>query len=267
MTYDYARSRRAARPIPVDKPALAALAKQLVRELPKHLKFRPSEMDRPLNHQRGFSANWGFALGLYETTDVLGFPVTVPVKVNWATMVDWSPTRQWIAGGGVTSRHFGPRGRGSKIGMFLKINAARSPNDILAHLDRVEKEAFSVLIHEVTHLRDLLQGLAEYHDDDGSPDTYYNSPREVRAFMQQIADEALAYVESQAKLVGVGLWGIQLSSRLIEQALATSLTWDRIRRFLTSRSERLVLRGVERALRDEWPRLAREYPDDPIDDQ
>lgn len=266
MAYDYDRSRLGARPIPVDKSALAALAKQLVRELPKHLKFRPDDMGKPLHYQRGFSAKWGFSLGVYETTDVAGGYVGVPVEVKWAAMPEWSPTRQWIAGGGVNTRLFNTGGRKSKLSMYLNVNASRSPKDILDRLDRVEKEAFSVLIHEVTHLRDILKGLTDYHDtDDGA--TYYNDPTEVRAFMQQVADEVIEYAERQAKSVRVGPWGLTLDGRLLEQALGNSLSWDRIKRFLTPSNEKLVLRGVERALRDEWPRLEKEYPDEPIPDE
>lgn len=267
MAYDYDRSRTGARPIPVDKAALAALAKQLVRELPKHLKFRADGMDSPLNHQRGFTANWGFSLGQYETKDVRDFPVTVPVQVKWATVDEWSPTRQWIAGGGVQARHYEPRGLGYKIGMHININASRSPNDILAHLDRVEKEAFSVLIHEVTHLRDLLQGVTTYQRDEVTPENYYNNPREIRAFMQQIAHEVIEYAETQAKILNVGPWGLRLTGSFIEQALNNSLTWSRIHRPLTPKNEKLIIKGVERALRDEWPRLEKEYPDEPIVDE
>lgn len=266
MTYDYDR-RLATRPIPVDKPALAALARDLVRELPKHLKFRPEDMDAPLSRARGFTSNWGFGLGVYETTDVEGGYVAVPITVGWANLEEWSPTRQWIAGGGVTSRYFGPRGKGSKIGLSININASRTPNEILSHLARVEKEAFSVFIHETTHLRDILKDVEHYQKAKETAPSYYNEPTEVRAFMQQIADEALEYAEDQAKSIGVGTWGITLSSRFLERALELSITWNRVKRELTPANEKLILKGVERALRDEWPRLEKQYPAESVDDE
>lgn len=267
MAYDYDRSRLGARPIPVDKPALAALAQQLVQELPKHLKFRAEHMDGPLSRARGFTAQWGFPLGRYETKDVESYPVVVPITVGWANVDDWSPTRQWIAGGGVNSRYHGPRGRGYKMALYVNINASRTPNEILNNLSRVEKEAFSVLIHEVTHLRDILKNVEQYQKAKETSEGYYNDPAEVRAFMQQIAHEVVEYVEKLAKDVRVGLWGLTLNGRLMEEALGASLTWARIKRFLTPSNERLVLKGVERALRDEWPRLEKEYPDEPISDE
>lgn len=267
MAYDYDRSRLGARPIPVDKPALSALAKQLVQELPKHLKFRAESMDRQLSHARGFSAKWGFPLGYYETKDVEGYPVVVPITVGWANVEDWSPTRQWIAGGGVNSRYHGPRGRGYKMALYVNINASRTPNEILNNLPRVEKEGFSVLIHEVTHLRDILKNVEQYQKAKETSEGYYNDPAEVRAFMQQIAHEVIEHVEREAKDMGVGSWGLQLSGRLLERALDASLTWDRIRRSLTPQNTKLVLKGVERALRDEWPRLEKAYPAEAIEDE
>lgn len=268
MTYDYDRT--AARPIPVDKPALAKLAKQLVTELPKHLKFRPDDMDQRLSWCRQFRPNWGFQLGVYETTDVKGGYVGVPVRVKWANMEDWNPTRQWIAGGGVLTRHFERGGVGSKLEMYVKINAARTPNEMLTHLDRIEKEAFSVLIHETTHLRDLLKGVDAYQEaeeGEGKDALYYNSPREVRAFMQQIADEVIEFVEKEAKVLGVGTWGIALNGRTLDRALDMSITWDRVRKSMAPANLKLVIKGVERALRDEWPRLEKLYPAEDINDE
>lgn len=266
MLYDYDRTRQAARPIPIDKPALAKLAKDLVRELPKHLKFRADDMDGRLSYCRGFTSNWGFRLGVYETTDVQGAYVAVPITVGWANMENWSPTRQWIASGGVTSRYFGPKEKGSKIGLKININAVRTPNEILSHLDRVEKEAYSVFIHEVTHLRDILKDVVNYQKAKETTPSYYNDRTEVRAFMQQIADEAIEYAEGEAKSIGVGTWGITLSTRFVERALEMSITWNRIKRDLSSHNEKLIIRGVERALRDEWPRLEKTWPAESIDD-
>jgi hypothetical protein len=267
VLYDYDRARHAARPIPVDKPALAGLANELVKALPGHMKFRAEDMAKQLSHARGFTAKWGFLLGHYSTKNVQGYPVTVPVTVGWKTMDEWSPTRQWIAGGGVNTRYYGPRQHGYKLAMYIDINAGRTPNEILSNLSRVAKEAFSVLIHEVTHLRDVLYYEGEkLEDSEAQTKKYHNSPQELRAFMQQIADEALEYTEKQSKSIGVGPWGITLTSRFVEHALEASLTWNRIKRELEPRNERLILKGVERSLRDEWPRLEKQYPAESIED-
>lgn len=267
MLYDYDRARQATRPIPVDKPALAALAKDLANTLPRHMKFRADDMDKQLSYARGFTAKWGFLLGNYATKNVQGYPVTVPVTVGWKTMEEWSPTRQWIAGGGVHTRYYGPREHGYKLAMYIDINAGRTPNEILSNLSRVAKEAFSVLIHEVTHLRDVLYYEGEkLEDSEAQTKKYHNSPQELRAFMQQIADEALEYAKGQAKSIGVGTWGITLTNRFVEHALDASLTWSRIKRQLEPKNEKLILKGVARTLHDEWPRLEQQYPAESIDD-
>lgn len=269
MPYDYDRARRAARPIPVDKPALAALAKQFVRELPKHLPplgvtRNPAVMDEELHLIRGYNqSSWGFDLGKYEVTTVHGTKVKVPVLVR-ASGSDPRPTRLYISGGSVQAEFYSGSPLAKHTNLKLKLWDERTPNKILTNLKFVEKEAFSVLIHEVTHLRDrfTLREEREHAADSPGNESYHNRPSEVRAFMQQIADEVIGHVEGQAKSVGIGTWGVSLNGRLIERALETSATWDRIKRDLTPSNERLVLRGVERALRDEWPRLQKTYPSD-----
>jgi len=249
-----------ARPIPVNKAELAKLADQFVKVLPKYLKFR--DMSQPLWSTRGYTASWGFDLGKYETKDVMGNLVRVPVKVTAKTVGEWNPTRNWIAGGVVRSQHHGPRGHGIKFELGLKLNADRTPEEILSHLPSVKKEVFSVLIHEVTHLRDVLHVEGPKEDPQEKAQSYHNKPSEVRAFMQQAAHEVLDFVEKEAQSFGIGPWGAQLNGKLLDRALSASLTWSRIQEFLTPTSRKTLLRGVTRAVQDEWPRLYQKYKDD-----
>ena len=49
---------------------------------------------------------------------------------------------------------------------------------------------------------------------------------------------------------------------MVANLLEKSQTWDRIRRQLTPASIKLILRGVTRALQDEWPSLLEKYKDE-----
>lgn len=83
--------------------------------------------------------------------------------------------------------------------------------------DTLEEDVYSILLHEVTHLRDPFK-----HWGGG----YYNNPREVRAYLQQIVDE----VE--------GLKGD------VQQLLDKSKTWKRVNRFWSFENRKRVLKTV-----------------------
>lgn len=258
--------RRAARPIPVDKAQLQKLADKIVRELPRYLKFRPSDMASPLYQVRGFNPQkWGFFVDAYSTTDVRGQPVNVPIEVQAKEMRSWSGPRKYVAGGSVKSRYqVSPSGKakgyGSKIGLVVNINTLVSPQELLDNASAVKKEVYSVLIHEVTHLRDLLKHETSElrpDQDPSDPDIYYNQPSEVRAFMQQVAEEALEYADDVGQM---DPFLLHLDSGFIERALEKSPTWERVRRHLNRKNTQLMLKGVTRALQDAWPALKKKYP-------
>ena len=121
--------------------------------------------------------------------------------------------------------------------VFVYINSTRTPRELLENLEAVEREVFSVLIHETTHLRDLLTHKPEGYRDDAL--VYHNEPAEVRAFMQQIADEVLEH-----------LGGAEPTGASMREALKASATWRRVADSLTPANRRLVLRGVSTAVLD-----------------
>jgi hypothetical protein len=254
-----------ARPIPIDKGRVKKLARDAAQGLKKSLRFRT--MDDPLFQTRGFNANrWGYHVGVYSTTDVRGQKVNVPVDVTAGEPETWMGPRYYVKGGSVTSRYSGSgKGYGSKIGMKLSINYQRTPNELLQNLKAVEKEMYSVLIHEVTHLRDLL---THSPAKAGAPSAdYHNKPAEVRAFMQQIVDEVLHYAHELGQDDGGWLFTGRLTTDFIENAMEKSGTWERVRRDLTPKNEKLIIKAVTRALGDEWPKLQKLYPDDPWDEE
>jgi hypothetical protein len=266
--YSYDRRRTAARPIPIDKGQARKLAKRVVKELPWALKFRPDDMDSAMWMARGFHPDrWGFILGVYKTTDVREKPVNVPIRLGAAKAGAWKGPRKWVAGGSVSAKHFGPKEYGSKTGLGINLNSNRTPNEILNNLGEVADELYSVIIHEVTHLRDLL--LPTQSADGDGPESYHNRPTEVRAFMQQIADEALTDAHAQGKDDGGWLFtGRGPTSEFIDSLLDRSPTWERIGSTLNRRNQQLILKGVTRAIQDEWGTLQRMYPEevDPDDD-
>lgn len=263
MLYDYDRTRQATRAIPIDKFELMVLAEKFVRALPLHLKTlgrSKEDWDTPLVQLRGFN-DWHFTLGDFEVNDVQGHPVKVPVYAAGSMDIP-TAAKRWISGGSIYVKYdSGSAGLGHKSYMMVNIYGMSTINGLMSDLETVEKEVYSVLIHEGTHLRDRFTTRGDKAYDKGpSAQTYYNQPHEVRAFMQQTVDEALDYTVAQARKVGVGIRGIKLTSTFVEQALKSSSTWQRIKIHLQPINEKLVRKAVVRALHDEWRNLEKQYP-------
>lgn len=257
--YSYDR-RQAARPIPVDKGEARKLARRIVKELPAELRFRPEDMKGPINRARGYRAGWTMPVGTYLTKDVQGTQVEVPVRVRFEALDGWG-VRRWVAGGGIATRYQSTGGHGQKMALNLFINSGAVVQDLLDHLGEVEDELFSTIIHEATHLSDILKHEYEAADSASGGESYYNAPTELRAFMQQVADEVLREADKVGKSGGAWILGPEPTGNMVVNLLERSNTWERIRRQLTPTSTKTILRGVTRALQDEWPSLLEKYPD------
>jgi hypothetical protein len=257
----YSYDRRATRPIPVDKAQARKLAQRIVKELPKEFKFHPNDAGYPINRNRGFRPGWVLPVGTYFIPkDVLGKQVEVPVRVKFKELTTWG-SRRWVTGGEIDARYYHQGGVADKLAMNLFINSGAVTQQLLDHLGEVEDELFSVIIHEATHLADVLR--LEYSgDEDGDGSDYYNAPTELRAFMQQITDEVLREADKLGKLGGAWMLGPTPSGDTVDNLLSKSPTWERIRKHLEADSTKLILRGVTRALQDEWPSLLERYPED-----
>ncbi len=258
----YTYDRRIAKAIPISDREVDLLAKQILRELPGHLKFR--DMSKSLWTTRGFRADWGYTLEEnFRTTNVRGHPVSVTVEVR-AVQMENNPSRYYVAGGSVEG-YYHADSKGSPTGyklhttLVVKFNSERTPQEFLDNLGKgVYTELRSVLRHEVTHLKDLLlPGPGGQLMSPTDPRAYYNLPGEVRAFMRQIMDEVVAYAHEVGKDDPFFLY---LDSKFIERALEKSTTWERVYEALTDENARLIRKAVARALQDVWPELMKLYP-------
>jgi len=87
-------------------------------------------------------------------------------------------------------------------------------------------------------VRDLVRTKpAQYGVD---PKAYYNEPSEVRAFMQQVADEVIEAIGAPELATGV----------MVTKAIQHSKTWNRIEPHLNASNRRLLLRGIGTAVMD-----------------
>lgn len=187
-------------------------------------------------------------LALIPFESVQGHPRQIQLVLGLGKKSGWY--RRFVTKGLLLSKH-NPRSRlgGEPFQMKLFLHPERTYGEFNVERDRVEKEVYSVFLHEMTHARDRLSldPSVEDLDDMTVATLYYNKPTEVRAFARQIVEEVREELE---RLHGSDdpEW-ISTSSSTIEMLLYRSKTWDRVKGWLTTQNRRRILESVASALR------------------
>jgi len=230
------QARQATRAIQIPKERIRKLAERINRLLGQRL----PDSQEPLGSQYLVK---NLSLDL-ETLD--GRDVSVAVYVRTRP----SNGRDFITGGAT-----GARKSTNQPVVIVEVNgsipAAKLRKSIQGS-DVFLTLLFSVLIHEFTHVvdPDTSSGLQKAtrgelpaaKDIDFSE--YYNSPKEVRAYLQEIVEEVaprFGKMPAWKKVFGPGSL-----ARVLDQ----TRTWKEIKGHLTEENRRYVLKGVYRALED-----------------
>ncbi len=105
----------------------------------------------------------------------------------------------------------------------------------------IEGLVHDVLIHELTHYLDWLYRKrkdkgGEYAAQIKTRAGYYNSPSELKAFMQMVVNEVVS--------------ALVIGAKNIDQALKKSKTWRQISKHLTPRNRKTVLKAVATEIRN-----------------
>lgn len=265
VRYDKERAKemkkKGARPIRIDKAHVLDLAKKISEKVERRVapiaEERPGQ---PVSHAYPWRQSYmKFAVGPVSVIDVFGTELRVAIEVDWHHAVGGT-TSKYVVGGALL-RYKSVRGDWIKRSIGLTLDASVPATDILADLAGFQREVYRVLLHEVTHLADKLSEGAKGtgRGTEMTEDVYrayVNDPDEVRANMQVVADDVLEYVRDIARKTEG--WGLD-QGRNIERGLELSPTWERIRRFLTPASRKLILKGVARAVDDEWEEIRSRY--------
>ncbi len=257
---------RMAKPIPLEDRAVLKLHDQVLRHLftgkslsePRSLgpawkgvkTLRQSEeaWESPARLLEGL--NLSLLPDKFNAVNVQGSPVQVNVALAWRHAP--SSARKFVVGGNVKASHSSKSARGVPVLLTIRFNSNRSVNDFLREMPRVQKELLSVLRHEVTHLRDLLP----HYEPTEDVETYYNRPVEVRAYMRQVVDEVLAEMHEDAK-ESEG-W-IDTSWDSAERYLEKSFTWERVRKVLSPKNKKAILKSVAQGMQYAYPKLRERY--------
>lgn len=237
--------RYAARPIPVDKAQIRKVAQGLVDAMVAEARKtgNGSGWDyRPLhayNSRNGVTTQGPSVLienPLVYGSGFVGKPLTIPVwgvtaklrkrdprrihvdtrrrRVPSASYAIWDERNQWIE---------------------VRFNARLSGAGL--EDSKTVDDVYSVLLHEVTHATEMVidRVLAEREANPDRPThnshrpDYYDIPVEVRAFMQQVADEVETAVRS----------GVPF-----RQALKESRSWQRVSPRMNQKNQKKIMKGV-----------------------
>lgn len=170
----------------------------------------------------------------------MSFPLAIEGDIPKHTR----PGRYYLAGGEMVRRQNPVTGMMVPIKMTIKFSGVPSLEEFRNNRAAVEKEIFSVLIHEFTHAADYGKGKGwgTSTSENQTNSSYHNDPREVRAFLQQILEETEEYIR---KFVGDDTFGLSDQvTDLINLALKESFTWKRIEPDLTPENRKYILRNV-----------------------
>jgi hypothetical protein len=149
-----------------------------------------------------------------------------------------------------------------KIRLYL--NRAATPNDIkrsaeagtidtCRHKRCLSYAFYTVLLHELTHISE--KRAAEYGRDVEKMHPYarklylLNEPGEIRAYMQQVVDEALSAARRKA-FRDLAKTKPNPNHYLLDRALRTSTEWAKIESGLTDETKARFYRAVEQAIRE-----------------
>jgi hypothetical protein len=238
--------------LPVDKKQARARAKEMAERL-TGLNYR----DRDGSLYEDKLKPWPIDMGKITVRDVKGkehhLPITVKLGVPHPDA--WKMGRSLVTGGAATFGHYEdePDGHGFPVGVEIKINRYKTPNQLAKAQSLLEEEIYNVMIHELTHAQDVDETLAQKNKrqkkhDDKDPHVYYNLPHEVRAFTQQVADEIehrldLNYGKDEDP------W-FPDDADLLRSFLDQSTTWSRVKKYMTPANRKKVLSSAYSAVEE-----------------
>lgn len=106
----------------------------------------------------------------------------------------------------------------------------------------VAAQIYPVLLHELTHAADTHTKGREGDKPPEADEEYYNTPAEVRAYMQEVVDEVQRSPNMRQRLAEA--YG---AGKGLEYLLKLSSTWKEIEPFLTEKNRRKIIHAVVKA--------------------
>jgi len=205
-------------------------------------------------------------MGTLDITDVRGRKFERPLRltVGKPNPELWKADRKYTTGGRVVTRQTGENDPGMPMYVQVDLNPDRTYKEMADGADKLEREIYSILIHEMTHAQDVLmtqRDLKRHKDKHTVPEDtpnslrteaenreYYNKPTEVRAFKQQVSDEVRSELERMYEDEDDADW-ISMDSEAVMEMLGKSTTWSRVKGYLSRPNKRKFLETVASVVR------------------
>lgn len=224
--------KHAARPIPLDSQMVDYIVRVMWKRLERELRQLPAE--QPLGKHDNLA-------------QLLDIPLTTVrgEKVKFDLLIGSKPS------GAIESVVYGYRGRHRGTGkMVLGFLLNGKYKREMFFLEGPKKDFRRMLIHELTHARDYYTesyalGERGVGDTPESLQDYYNDPSEVRAYMQQIADEVMRRMDNPRV---IKFW--RGPKQALVKSLDSSPTWKRINPHLTDKNRNLILKALYTVAQD-----------------
>jgi len=227
----------ATRPIPLDKKAIKQLAEDLAKQVANYAAKQPHQDMLMGNDSKVLDWTW-------KTTTVTGRPV----QVYGYFYSKYSKSPSLIIEANVRTADLledGEVSLGIGLNGSLPMSAFTDADDEgakgLKYLINYE------LVHELTHVAEfwfIQKGVNQVDQNDQPKDMkgYYNSPHEVRAFMQQILDEIMPKARGFRRIEPKN------NHAFVTKLMNTSNKWKQISPHLNSMNEAKIIKAVYTAL-------------------
>lgn len=219
QTPDPANGKQAARPIPLDKPTIRREVDQAVRATMDVLSSLPP--NQPVGTQR-----------VYMNPLSLRDPRGKPMEVYLVIGSQPGRGKDLTLGAGFSRLPIGSA-------VVFQLNGGLTPVEFKVRERELKQDLWRQLIHELTHALDLTRGQESGGLDPKTVDEwvrYFNLPREVRAYMQEIVDQVLQTVPRGSSS--------QADQSLINRALMQSRTWQEIGNLFNPANRKKILQAV-----------------------
>jgi len=131
--------------------------------------------------------------------------------------------------------------------IYVRVNVAVPEiAELRDHPEKFFASMQSKLLHELTHVRDFMR---ERDVIEPSVDmrAYFNSPHEVRAYMQQVVDDVLRIAPTLQEKAALSRTPNEV---VIEGSLSESPAWNKVERHLNAANRQRILKSVALALAD-----------------
>lgn len=289
---EWRRRQRGDEPRKERERGLIEIDKEDARERAKHIaetakRWQVRDPDERIGDRFTPGMGRGYVtMGTLNLTDVRGRKFERPLRLALGERNPelWKAGRKYTTGGRVVTRQTGEDDPGTPMYVQVELNPDRMYAEMAEAGRKLEDEIYSILIHEITHARDVLmtqRELKKHRKKHETPEDtppalrteaenreYYNKPTEVRAFKRQVAEEVRRELEKRHRVhdfkkdlaekkreKGEDVdfdddpdW-IDMDAEAVMGLLDKSITWDRVRHYLTPKNRRRFLESVASVVR------------------